>query len=228
MKKWIKPITISVICYLIFFYPLLGKETVIYSGKDTSSFHYPSRVYLYEKLRSGEFPFWTERMFLGFPIYADLERGYLNPVNIISVYIFGPFLSYKIIHFITYVLGSLSLYKLLKKLGHNLHGFLLANLIYFFSFFILYHQQHFNTIQTLYLMPLLILLTQNFLDTKNKKNIIYSSLLISYLFYLGSMQFVLIVLLAQLFWIISRQKLTKKVLLYLLLQSFMVFTVILP
>ena len=95
---WI-PLLLATLSYFTIFYPLFGSDTVIYSGKDSVNLHYPSRYYLHERLSNLEFPVWTERVFSGFPIYADIERGYLNPINVVSVVLFGPFRSYKVLHF---------------------------------------------------------------------------------------------------------------------------------
>ena len=82
-------LTISIATYLIF----VGKfllPNYYFWGSDSTFFYYPSRFYLQERiLEDKSFPFWTERQFLGFPIYADAENGYLNPINVLSILIFA-------------------------------------------------------------------------------------------------------------------------------------------
>ena len=70
-----KAVIISILSYLIFFFPVLKKDVVIYSGKDITSIHYPAKFYLHEKLQEGSFPLWTERMYLGdYQLYT--KKGY--------------------------------------------------------------------------------------------------------------------------------------------------------
>lgn len=204
--------TISVLSYLVFFYPMLNKNTIIYSiysEKDTIAFHLQSRIYLYEKLQEGKYPFWTERMFGGYPIYADLERGFLNPLNVALIYLFGPFTSYKILHFVFYLLGSYSLYLLLKRYKVNFLGYSAANLIYFFSFFGIYHQQHFNMILSVYLFPLILYLIQKYIEEKKLRYIFLNSLVLANCFYLGSFQIILISLLTSFIYLIIFNRLEK-------------------
>ena len=163
------------------------------AGSDPLKYFYPSRYYLYDTLKNGSFPFWTERILTGFPIYADSERGYLNPLNTISVLMFGPFTSYKILHFAFYLLGSVSFYMFLKRKGANLLGTFAATVIYFFSFFHLYHAQHFNFELTTFSFPLALLFVDVFLEKSQLRQLIYLAILIALLIYFGSFQSVVLV-----------------------------------
>ncbi len=184
----LKATLISIFTYLVFFYPLLSPKITMYSGSDTTNLHYPKRQYLYESLRSGKFPFWTERIFSGFPIYADVESGYLHPLNLALTYMTGPIWSYKILHLGFYLLGSLSLYYFLKRKKFDLWGYFAANLIYFFTFFHMYHQQHFNMIWATYLLPTILLLIELFLEHKKFLYLFLNVLVFVNIFYLGSLQ----------------------------------------
>ena len=196
-----KALAISVLSYLVFFYPGVLGDKVIFSGKDASSLHYQSRAYLYERLSQLEFPFWTERIYGGFPIFASLERGYLNPLNVATVLIFGPLESYQVMHLIHYVAGSLGLFFLSRKLKFGSIGFAAANFVLFFSVAQILRQQHFNSVLTIYLMPLLIYLSELAAQSKSKKHTLLSATLFAYMFYLGSFQTLLIVLIGQIIYL---------------------------
>lgn len=200
-KPFVLAAVFSVLTYLVFFYPLLNSKLTLYSGSDSSNLHYPKRSYLYESLKSGRFPFWTERVFSGFPIYADVESGYLHPLNLIFTYIFGPITSYKLLHFGFYLLGSLSFYFFLRKKHFNLGGFFVANLIYFFSFFHLYHQQHFNMVWATYLFPTILLLGELFLASGKTRFIFLQALVFANIFYFGALQMCLLLFVALVFYV---------------------------
>jgi len=216
---------ISILTYLVFFYKLLSPENIIYSGKDSVAFSYSSKIYLAEVLKTHNFPFWSERLFLGFPIYGDLERGYLNPVNIFLIILFGPLTSYKIMHFGCYLLGSISLCFFLKKYAKSNWGFLAANSIYFFSFFPLYHQQHFSMLLTYYLFPLGLLLLDKLINSSKLRYALLNSLLLAFCFYLGSFQFILIFVLIETVYLASLIGLTKKLFFYLA-YTFLLFLIL--
>ncbi len=145
-------------------------------------------------------------------MYRELERGILNVVTISSVYLAGPVWSYKIVHFLTYLAGSISLLILLRKtVKVNFWGFLAAHFIYFFCFFHIYHQQHFNHLLTTYLYPLGFLLVYKYIETKKDTFIFLNAALISYLFYGGSTEFVFILLVSELlFFVCFIEKLNLK------------------
>ena len=78
-------ILISCSTYVLFYGPFLT-ATHYFWGSDAQIEYVPARAYLYDQIVNHHtFPFWTERMYSGFPIYADLENSYLNPVNVGSI-----------------------------------------------------------------------------------------------------------------------------------------------
>ena len=181
-KDLLKAILIAVASYFLFFNKVLIADQVIYSGKDALDFHYQTREFLYESFSNGNIPFWTEKIHGGYPIYADLQRGLLNIPNVLSIIAFGPFLSYKILHFFTYLIGSISLYFLLKRFGSTVLGFAAANLVYFFNFFNLFHQQHFNIIMCVYLLPTILIFTHKYIESKKLSNLFIKALIIYFIF----------------------------------------------
>ncbi len=209
------PLLISVATYFVFFAPLLYPNNIMFK-EDLSTFFYPFRSYIYENLRNGRFPFWTERIFSGFPIYAEPEAGFLNPVSNLLIYLLGPFMSYKLFHFVNYLVGSISFYLLLKRKGHSALAFFVANAIYFFSFFILFHQQHIMAISVSYLIPLNLLLTDLYLDKKEFKYLLTKALTVSFSLYFGTIQYVLLSGLADVLFVAVYYfgKVSKKFLIY--------------
>lgn len=185
---------LSVLTYLIFFYKLISPNFWIY-GSDATTKHYPLRQYFYDRVtKDKEFPFWTEKSYSGFPIYKEPETAYLNPVNTLSILFFGPSLSYKVLHFFAYLLGSFSLWSFLKNKRISVFGWFCANLVYYFSFFLINHQIHFNLIMSAYLFPVAFFLVDRFSSTRNKKFLILFSLLFVYIMYWGYYQIVAIML----------------------------------
>ena len=230
-KELVGGIVVSVLCYLLFFFPLLSSNKIIYSGKDAVDFHYQTRIYLYESFKQGSFPFWTEKLHLGYPLYADLQRGMLNPVNIMLLALFGPFSSYKIMHFSVYLLGSLSLFALFKRLKHSFLAFIAGNFIYFFNFFVLYHQQHFNIVLCYYLFPTMLLLTLIYLQKQKFIQLFYKAMVWYFVFTLGHFQLLMLYIFidAILFVIFSsRETYTKRFFIQIAMFVLVVLILILP
>ncbi|MFA5776041.1 MAG: hypothetical protein WC988_00540 [Patescibacteria group bacterium] len=209
MKKVATVLFYLTLVYFAFFWPTLKSNTVLEFGNDARRFGYPVRVYLWEKLHDGKFPFWTERMLSGYPIYADIETGYLNPINLALVYLFGPYTSYKLLHFLSYLLGSIGFILFLKLRLKSRVGILVAHFVYFFSFFSLYHQQHFVITFAYYLFPCFLYLLERYIQNQKTRYLFLYLLLLLNLLYFGSFQMSFIVIVASITYILSFKALTK-------------------
>lgn len=187
-KDFVLAVLLSLITYLIFYGDLI-KPDYYFWEKDAKSYYIPARFYFYEKVvTENTFPFWTERLYLGFPVFADIEMGYWHFLNLFLILIFGPLFSYKVMHLLFYLIGSISLYLLLKKYQINLWGFFTANLIFYFNFFMNLHQIHYNVVLTFYLFPLSIYLIELYFEKNRFSLILYQSLAIASGFLLGHTQ----------------------------------------
>lgn len=193
-KLLLKSVFIASATYLVFYSVLLNPNTIFW-GSDAEYKFQPARNYLYEQIVENKtFPFWTERKLSGFPIYADLENGYLNLSNIIFTVLFDPVTGYKILHFLSYLIGSIGLYLFLKNKGYGLAGYATTNCIFFFSHFFTNHQIHTSLVMTLYFFPLSLYLLDQYLLDKRLRNILFSTLLFVHVFYWGHPQALIIYL----------------------------------
>jgi uncharacterized membrane protein len=171
---------IALFLYLIFFNPLLSSDKFFWDS-DAEIKHYPTREYLYRVIRNEKrFPLWTEKVLFGHAIYTDMENAYFNPINVLTIILSGPIVSYKIVHFMSIMIGSLALFHLLSKKGIRLVPYVAAVLIYYYSFFHLNHLIHLNLIAVSLIFPLNILLADCFINTLEKKYIYLQALVLGY------------------------------------------------
>ncbi len=175
----------ALVMYAFFYGRMFLSTTFFNSGKDIVRYSYPVRYYLWERLNTGEFPFWTERMFSGYPIFTDGESGYLNVINILLIYVLGPRLSLAALHLLTFCTGLLCFNALTKSLKIGTYGTIVASVGYFFSFFSLYHQQHLAITLSYYLFPSFIYLTGAFVETKKIRYLTMWSILFAFYFISG-------------------------------------------
>ena len=196
-------LVLALLTYILFFNKVFSSSYGFW-GSDMVTQYYPMRVLFYDAVLKGHyFPFWSEKLFSGFPIYADMENSYLNPFNVLGILIFGPMLSYKVLHLASYLIGSAFLYLLLKRKGVNVWGFFLANTVFYFGFFMLNHQVHQNIMMTVYLTPLHFYLLDKFIFDKKFKYIILQALALANIIFWGHIQFVLIMLIGLFLYSIS-------------------------
>jgi hypothetical protein len=197
-KHLLLAVILSFLTYIIFYGQFLTPSHYFWSNNgeytDAQTKHAPARAYLYDKIvNEHSFPFWTEKMYSGFPIYADPENAYLHPINIASVLVFGPQSSYKVLHLLEYLIGSLSLYFLLRRKGIGLLGFAAANAIFYFNTFLINQQIYFNMVMALFLIPTSLLLVDLFIEKRRPLLIVLESLVIANAILWGHMQSAVII-----------------------------------
>ena len=186
-------ITLILLSYFLFFRNIINPKFNFWNS-DAQIKMYPSQVYLHEKLRSFEFPFWTERVFLGYPIYEDMELGYLNPINLIGNYVFGELNNIKILHFLSYLLGSVCFYFVFKNSSKNVIVTFASILVFYFSFFPINHLIHLNLVLTYLTIPIVLFFAQNFNETKKLRYMVLLGLTIAYGVLWGHLQTVILIL----------------------------------
>lgn len=171
----------TLVIYGIFYKNIFSYQFNFWNS-DAAIKMFPMRVFIYEKLSNFDFQFWTERVFLGYPIYLDIENGALNPVNLISIFLFGPVWSLKFLHLISFLIGSLCIYFTVKRFYplSNLFSTLISVLAFYFSFFHINHLIHMNIVLVSMLLPIHIYLVWKLIDTEKIKYLIYQILIFSY------------------------------------------------
>ncbi len=224
-------LAVSIATYFLFFGSILANSEKAFWTSDIKNKFHPARSYLQNEItQNHRFPFWTEKVYAGFPIYADIENAYLHPYNILVSVIFEPFTAYKIIHFSMYLLGSLGLYYLFKNRGISLLGYAIGNLIFYFNFFVINHQIHQSMILTLYTLPLSVYLLDKYFLTKNHKYTIFNIITLVSAFYWGHPQMLILYLFALLLFMlfmIDSEALLKKAK-YMVFMGWFIFLLGLP
>lgn len=124
-----------IICLLAYWPLTFG----IFSVKN-DAIHYflPYRFNISEAIRNGEWPFWSPYIYLGNPVYGDMQSGAWNPV----VWFFSLIGRYDITIFhyenLLYIfLGGVGMYKLTNRLVEHSHTSLLIAVSYMLSGFML-------------------------------------------------------------------------------------------
>ncbi len=203
-----------ILLYSAFYFPYLFQGQIIGKG-DAQSLHYPGIYYLKESLLNHRFPFYTERIFSGFPIYENSEFAYLNPIRVLLAFLLQPTTVLKVEHFLIYLAGSLGMYLLAKKLKFSDFSFIVAHIIYFFSIQVTARFAHTNIIYVYFLLPLAIYTIEQFAQTQHKKWALFNAIITSVGIYYGNYNAVAIVLLAEFFYALTRLPLIQNIKPYL-------------
>jgi hypothetical protein len=202
-KDFLTFLLVSVFFNLFFYFNFYFEDNLLYSGVDSVRLHYASKFFTSESFKQGVFPIFTDKMYGGYPIFFDLERGLQNIFNVTLIYFLGPFDSFKVLFFGTFIIGAVSLYLLLKKYFEISWQYLfLCHLLYFYSFFNLLHLQHQNYIFVVNLFPVILYFSQLYLENKRTWFILLISFLYNFIFTFGALQMVFMVILGNLLFLL--------------------------
>ena len=182
---------ISLAVYLIFYGSYIFSGKIIKSG-DAESLHYPGIYYLKERISEGSFPFYSERIFSGFPVYENSEFAYLNPLRIILAVLLNPFWVLRVEHLMFFISGTIGMYLFTRKIKFSPAGFLFSHSVYFYSIQSVARFTHTNIIYVYFLVPLCLYFMQKFLEEKNRKDVFLFALVNTAGIYYGNYNAVLI------------------------------------
>ena len=146
--------------------------------------YYPGKFLSAVSLANGIFPFWNPYSFSGTPFFADPQIAVLYPFNyLLRFFVSGDSLSPLIIQnflLIHFYLCSVFCYFLGKELKFGNFTSLVFSVIYTYSGYMIIHMMHYNLIETVVWLPLLILLLLKFFESENYIYIISAGILMSF------------------------------------------------
>lgn len=115
--------------------------------------YFPVKYFLSNSIQAGEWPIWNPFLNYGFPIYGDMSLSYWNPLTWIFAVIGYNAYVFTIEHMLYMLLAGVGMFKLMGQWTQNNYVKLLAAISYLCSGFATSHQQHFNWITAVGLLP---------------------------------------------------------------------------
>lgn len=197
ISNWKYPLIflILIIYDLLFYHPLIfpfnNPETIVtpeFAGGDSVNVSLPYRKILCQGVKEGKIPFWTESLSLGFPLYAEGEIGYFNPLNYLTCLFFDFKTAFNI---------QIILHTFLLQIGVILLSFELSFSYFsafFFAFvspfvpFILMNLMHYTPVLSFCYFPFILLATIKVLKKPSCLNFIFLSFSITFQFLASHIQ----------------------------------------
>lgn len=170
--------------FLFFAFIFFPKTKLIstpeYGGGDENIFHYPLKFHFQNKIKNSEFLFWSNQIGGGYPIFANIELGLLNPINYITLK-FLPFdWAINVQIFVYFLILLYSSYYLAQTFKLSPVISILYALTFSYNFFNIANIIHLSHIASFFLIPLIYGLTHKIIIEK-KSPIKYYLALISVL-----------------------------------------------
>jgi len=193
-KRLFLAILLIFFVHIVLFFLLRNKIIITpdFVGSDAFHVNYSLKQYLSSSFRQGRFPFWTDLIQGGFPIFAEGQMGALFIPNSIAVLVCGtsgiyPFLLTTSIFFLT-----LGMFILLKNEEVPIIASLLLSLNFAWVGSVIFGWVHLTILQSFSLVPFLYIFYCQWIKTQNNKYGFMLSLLLSQMFFAGNVQIVFI------------------------------------
>jgi len=145
---------------------------------DYSNQFYPWSQYFSETIKHLQFPFWCRFFGSGFPIMAEGQVGGFYPINILFFYLLPFRVAYNYIVVFHFVLAGLFMYLYSRKIGASSWGGVVASIV--FCFGSSYAGCFYNTVtvKTLVWVPLVLLLFEEYFNSKRMKFLLFSGVIL--------------------------------------------------
>ena len=154
---------------------------------DTFRYLYPPKILSMESFHKLELPLWNPYNGSGMPLFATIQSGFLNPLNIVFFF-FENRLAWAIYIILQALLLSFFTYLYCRKIKLSIEGSLFSTTVFLFSGFVIARLIFGNIIYPLALLPATLYLIEDFLENPNTRKIFFLPIAIALLFFVGHPQ----------------------------------------
>jgi len=177
---------------VVFFNKILFFNQIFVTGdflrSDILHQNLPLKWVLYQSWRSGKIPFWTDKIFAGYPLLAEGQMGFFYPLNFLPALIFPFVTAYNLSIFLNFLVAAWGMFFLAKSFGLRYFSSLFSAIAFSLSSFFVLHIVHQNIIATACWLPFLFLSLKKLLETEKIRYLILTSLVIALIIFAGSFQ----------------------------------------
>ena len=176
---------------------------------DTFRYLYPPKVLGMESFRKLEFPLWNPYNGSGMPLFATIQSGFLNPLNIVFLFLENR-LAWTLYIILQALLLSFFTYLYCRKIKLSIAASLFTSTAFLFSGFVIARLIFGNIIYPLALLPSILYLIEDFLENPRTRKIFFLPIVIALLFFVGHPQILFYVLAFSIAYFIYRFFITQK------------------
>lgn len=164
MLNKLKPYILLFIVNVIFFLPLFFPNlkliiTPEYGGGDQNILHYPVKFAYQQALQQNKFLFWLKDSGAGYPIFAEQEVGFFDPINILTLKLLPFALALNTQLLIYFFILSISSYFLARNYNLNKILSCLFAISLTYSCFVTSNIVHVSHLSSLAYIPLILALS---------------------------------------------------------------------
>ena len=155
---------------------------------DTLAYYLPIRDFLINSYKNFNIPLWNPYNFNGVPFFADTAANPLNFINIILGLIFPNLVAYNLSLSVNYSLAGIFTYFFVRQYNLSRISSFTSGLMFMFSGFMIISRGFPNFIFSATWLPLILYLLEKYIKIRNKKYIIFGSIVLAIQFFSGYAQ----------------------------------------
>ncbi len=177
---WIISIIFAVTTCIFFWDQLFGNS---YFWEDFVEYVFPVQTFAAREFGESGIPFWNPYTFLGMPFFADLQVGFLYPLNrLLSLFVTDagrlPIEAVQFITILHFFIAQIAMYYFARYFKISSWGAIISAISYSFSMIMVCHVIHPMMINHLAWFPLVVMLFLKGIETGNMRWTIWSGLIL--------------------------------------------------
>ena len=151
---------------------------------DIVGYNLPLRQILGEQIREGGFPLWSQRMFCGFPVFAEGQGGFLYPPNLLLFPFLEAWKAFNLSMVLNFFLGSYFMYAYLKRKVQTFPA-LVGSVVFAYSGYFMCHSIHTAQVNVAIWVPLLFLFADRALEGRGLRSISIGACILTVMIFAG-------------------------------------------
>lgn len=179
---------------------------------DSISVFYPIKTLAFDLIKEGQFPFWNQGMFGGYPLFANFQMGLLFP-SVLFYFIFSNPVAWSLQVILQPLLSMVFMYLFLRHLRLNKIPSVFGAISYGFGGFSMIWLEWNTLAATSSFLPLLLLLEDKFISSKEKRWLILFSVSLGFQILAGYPQVVMFTVVSIFLWFLVKFTCAKDALL---------------
>jgi len=157
MRDYAPLLAVAALVALLFlsFPSVFTGETLLFN-RELRYLHYPYFRYAVDEFRQERVPLWTDRVFCGYPVIANIQLGLLYPLNLyfLAGSVPARMTALVLLHFLA---GGIGMYTFTRRLGFGFWGALAAACVFMLNGFAVSKYVEFQSVRTMCWLPLVLL-----------------------------------------------------------------------
>lgn len=138
-------------------------------GVDGAAYSFSYKLNLYQYLRAGSLPLWSDAIYAGFPLGAASQAGVFSPFNLLLELPVSFPTAYEISRWVAHFLAAWGAYLLAREIGAGRFGAFLAGLAFSLEGYLLGSSELLMVVQSAGLLPFLILASERWMKERRAR-----------------------------------------------------------